>query len=185
MGKTTVSNMFRDIGVPIWCADNEVNVLYSKNGKATKIFAKKFPSVVTENGVDKAKLRNLIHKDNNILRKIEDIVHPLLLDSKMNFLELNQKRSIVIFDIPLLLEKNQEKNFDGVLVVTASKKTQKSRVLKRKDMTEKDFLLIERNQLSEKEKLKKATFVLNTDKALSDTKQDVLCIYQKMKEFIG
>ena len=53
MGKTTVSNIFRCIGVPVWCADNEVNILYSKEGEATKIFTKKFPSVVTETGIDK------------------------------------------------------------------------------------------------------------------------------------
>ena len=41
MGKTTVSNMFRDIGAPVWCADNEVNILYSKEGAATKIFIEK------------------------------------------------------------------------------------------------------------------------------------------------
>ena len=40
MGKTTVSNMFRKFGVPVWCADNEVDSLYSKNGAATKIFIK-------------------------------------------------------------------------------------------------------------------------------------------------
>ena len=38
MGKTTVSNMFRDLGVQVWCADNEVNELYKINGAATKVF---------------------------------------------------------------------------------------------------------------------------------------------------
>ena len=62
MGKTTVSNMFRDLGVQVWCADNEVNELYKINGAATKILSNEFPNVVTETGVDKEKLRNLIHK---------------------------------------------------------------------------------------------------------------------------
>ena len=66
--------MFRDIGVPVWCADNEVNSLYSQNGEATKIFTKEFPNVVTKAGVNKVKLRNLIHEDNTLLKKIEDIV---------------------------------------------------------------------------------------------------------------
>ena len=61
MGKTTVSKMFRDLGVPVWCADTEVNKLYEKNGAATKLFSKEFPGVVTEKGVDKNKLRNLIN----------------------------------------------------------------------------------------------------------------------------
>ena len=52
-------------------------------------------------------------------------------------------------------------------------------------MAEKDFLLIKRNQLSEKEKLKRADFIINTDKALSETKKDVQEIYKKIKDLTG
>ena len=184
MGKTTVANMFRDIGVPVWCADKEVNKLYSKDGEATKIFTKEFPNVVTETGIDKNQLRTLIHEDNNILRKVEKIVHPLLHKSKADFIERNQKSPIIIFDIPLLFEKNQERNFDAVVVVTASEVTQKNRVLKRENMSEKDFLLIKRNQLSEEKKLKRADFVINTDKVLLETRRDVQELYKKIKDLM-
>ena len=107
MGKTTISNMFRDLGVPVWCADNEVEKLYQKNGAATKIISEIYPDVVTENGVDKIKLRNLIHTDNCILKNIEAIVHPLLQNSKSNFLKTNKPLSD--FDIPLLFEKEWKK----------------------------------------------------------------------------
>ena len=89
MGKTTVSNMFRDLGVKVWCADNEVNDLYSKNGGATKVLSKEFPSVIGENGIDKKKLKNIIHQDNAILKKVEQLVHPLLEESKINFVKIN------------------------------------------------------------------------------------------------
>jgi len=182
MGKTTVSDMFREIGAPVWCADNEVNLLYSENGAATKIFITEFPSVCTKKGVDKNKLRNLIHKDNSILKKIEAIVHPLLLGSRNSFAQLYKKHPIIIYDVPLLFEKNQERNFDAVVLVTASEITQKSRVLERKNMTVKDYELIKRNQLSETEKLKRADYILNTDKSLSETKKEVINLFQKLKE---
>ena len=181
MGKTTVSNMFRELGVQIWCADNEVNELYKINGAATKIFSDEFPSVVTNTGVDKKKLRNLIHKDNAILKKVERIVHPLLEHSKVDFIRSNRELPLIIFDIPLLFEKQQERNFDAVLVVTASELTQKKRVLSRKNIEEQDFQLIKRNQMSEHEKIKKADFLINTDKSLPETKQDVIKIYHKIK----
>ena len=183
MGKTTVSNMFRDLGVQVWCADNEVNELYKTNGAATKVFSKEFPSVVTKTGVDKKKLRDLIHKDNAILKKVERIVHPLLEHSKVDFVKSNKDLPLIIFDIPLLFEKQQERKFDAVLVVTASELTQKKRVLSRKNMKEQDFQLIKRNQMNEQEKIKRADFIINTDKSLLETKQDVLEIYQKIKEF--
>ena len=183
MGKTTVSNMFRDLGVQVRCADNEVNELYKKNGAATKVFSKEFPSVVTKTGVDKKKLRNLIHKDNAILKKVERIVHHLLERSKVDFIKSNKDFPLIIFDIPLLFEKQQERKFDAGLVVTASELTQKKRVLSRKNMKEQDFQLIKRNQMNEQEKIKRADFLINTDKSLLETKQDVLEIYQKVKGF--
>ena len=185
MGKTTVSNLFRDLGVQVWCADNEVNELYKSNGAATKIFSKEFPSVVTKTGVSKKNLRNLIHKDNAILRKVERIVHPLLEHSKVDFIRSNKDSPLIVFDIPLLFEKQQERNFDAVLVVTASELTQKKRVLSRKNITEKDFQLIKRNQMNEQEKIKKADFLINTDRSLLETKEDVLKIYAKIKGFLG
>ena len=180
MGKTTVSNMFRDLGVQVWCADNEVNELYKINGAATKIFSNKFPGVVTKTGVDKKKLRDLIHKDNAILKKVEQIVHPLLEHSKDGFIRSNKDSPLIVFDIPLLFEKQQERNFDAVLVVTASNLTQRKRVLSRKNIEEQDFQLIKRNQMNEQEKIKRANFLINTDKSLQETKQDVLEIYQKI-----
>ncbi len=180
MGKTTISNMFRDLGVQVWCADNEVNELYKINGAATEILSNEFPSVVTKCGVDKKILRNLIHKDNSILKKVEQIVHPLLEQSKVDFIRSNKDLPLIIFDIPLLFEKEQERNFDAVLVVTASELTQKKRVLSRRNIKEKDFQLIKRNQMNEHEKIKRADFLINTDKSLLETKQDVLEIYQKI-----
>ena len=109
MGKTTVSQMFEELNVPVWCADTEVKKLYEKRGEATKKIAKLYPEVVSEKGIDKNKLRNIIHVDNSILGVIEEIVHPLLIGSREAFLKLNQKAPIVIFDIPLLLEKKLEK----------------------------------------------------------------------------
>ena len=180
MGKTTVSNMFRDLGVPVWCADNAVEKLYQKDGAATKMISKEYPDVITENGVDKKKLRNLIHKDNSILKNIEAIVHPLLQNSKIKFLKTNKQSHLVVYDIPLLFEKGLEKDFDAVLVVTASTLTQRNRVLSRKNITDKDFQLIKRNQLGEEEKIKKADFVINTDRSLTETMQDVVQIYEKI-----
>lgn len=185
MGKTTVSNMFRELGVPVWCADNAVKELYKKNGAATKIISKNYPDVITKSGVDKIKLRNLIHIDNSILNNIEMIVHPLLQKSKRKFLNTNKHSHIMIFDIPLLLEKELENDFDAVLVVTASSSTQRNRVLSRKNITDEDFQLIKKNQLGEKEKIKKADFIINTDNTLTETRQDVAKIYGKINDLVG
>ena len=72
-----------------------------------------------------------------------------------------------------------------MLVVTASEKTQRNRVLSRKNMAEKDFRFIKQHQLNEEEKVKRADYIINTDKSLEETKQDVLLIHNKIKEFFS
>ena len=109
----------------------------------------------------------------------------MLGSSKIDFIKSNKDFLFIVFDIPLLLEKNQEKSFDAVLVVTASEHTQKNRVLGRENMAERDFQLIKQNQLNEEEKVKRADYIINTDKSLHETKQDVLLIYNKIKEFLS
>jgi len=58
---------------------------------------------------------------------------------------------------------------------------EKSKRVKIVNIKEQDFQLIKRNQMNEREKIKRADFLINTDKSLLETKQDVLEIYQKIK----
>ena len=71
------------------------------------------------------------------------------------------------------------------MVVTASNTTQRRRVLSRKNITDKDFQLIKRNQLNENEKIKRADFLINTDKNLTETQYDVEQIHRKINEFLN
>ena len=128
----------------------------------------------------KQELKKLIHKDNRILLKIESLIHPLLESAKKIFIEQNHLKPLIVFDIPLLFEKNQEKIFDATLLVTASEKTQKRRALSRGKLSVKDFELIKKNQLNEENKIKRASFVFNTDKTMEETKSDVKFLYQKI-----
>ena len=177
MGKTTVSEMFKDLGVPVWCADTAVQKLYKPNAEGTRKLKKILPTAVDENGVNKEILKKLIHKDNKILKKIERLIHPLLDSSKKSFIEKNNSKPIIILDIPLLFEKNQEKGFDATLLVTASEETQKERALSRGKISTEDFELIRKNQLREEKKINRASFVLNTDKPIEETKLEVKELY--------
>ena len=186
MGKTTVSKMFRELGVPVWCADTEVNELYKPLGKGTIEIKKIFPSVIDDSGVSKEKLKHLIQKDNSILKKIEDLIHPLLEVSKKNFLNDNYSKKLLVFDVPLLFEKNQEKKFNAILLLTASEETQKKRVLSRPGFSNDHFELIKEKQLKEKEKIERANFVLFTDQSIEKTRKEVKALYSKIlnKEII-
>ena len=180
MGKTTVSKMFKDLGVPVWCADTAVQDLYRPNSEGTRKIQEFLPSAVDKSGVNREILKQLIHKDNEVLKKIENLIHPLLQSSKEIFIEKNHLKPLIIFDIPLLFEKNQEKFFDATLLVTASEETQRERALLRGKLSKKDFELIKKNQLNEKNKIIRSDFVFNTDKSIEETELEVKFLHQKI-----
>ena len=180
MGKTTVSEMFKDLGVPVWCADTAVQDLYRINAEGTRKIQKLLPSAVNKNGVNREILKSLIHKDNGLLEKIEKLIHPLLISSKNIFIDENQLKPLVVFDIPLLFEKNQEKSFDATLLVTASEETQRERALLRGKLSKEDFKLIKKNQLNEEHKIIRANFIFNTDKPIEQTKLEVKTLHRKI-----
>ena len=180
MGKTTVGEMFKDLGVPVWCADTAVQDLYKPNADGTRKLEKLLPSAVDKNGVNREILKKLIHKDNEVLKKIENLIHPLLKSSKKIFIEENHLKPLIIFDIPLLFEKNQDKSFDATLLVTASEVTQRERALLRGKLSKEDFDLIKKNQLKEENKIRRADFILNTDKKIEETKLEVKILYKKI-----
>ena len=107
MGKTTTAKMFSDYGVPVWDADTTVHQLYKEDEKTIKIFQKKIPHVVLDNQVSREALKKFITENKENLKKIEEIIHPLVADHRADFLlkAKEKKTPLVVLDIPLLFEK--------------------------------------------------------------------------------
>ena len=105
MGKTTTAKMFSDYGIPVWDADTTVHQLYQDDETAIKIFQDKIPQVVLNNQVNREALKNFIVEDKENLKKIEDIIHPLVAAHRADFLSKAKERKtpLVVLDIPCLL----------------------------------------------------------------------------------
>lgn len=87
---------------------------------------------------------------------------------------------LVVVDVPLLFETKGEESMTGTLVVSASPEAQRARVLNRPNMTEKKFEEIKRLQMSDEEKRKRATFVIQTDCSLEETQARVTQLIQEI-----
>jgi dephospho-CoA kinase len=179
MGKSTTAQMFRDAGVPVWDADATVHHLYAKNGAAVEPIAVKFPSAIVENAVSREMLKVLIAQNPNVLSALEAIVHPLVAQSRAQFLA-DHTGPIVVFDIPLLFETHAEKWLDSVLVVSAPADIQKSRVMARPGLTETQFDTILARQVPDAEKRARADHIIET-LSLDATAQAVQNLIAKLK----
>ena len=180
MGKSTTAQLFADAGCAVWDADAAVHRLYEQNGAAVAPIGALFPDAVTDDAIDRAKLREIISNDPAALRQIEDIVHPLVRDDRAKFAK-TARTQIAVFDIPLLFETGSEADMDAVVCVSISPELQEKRVLERGTMTRDQFVAIRAKQMPNDEKCSRSDFVIKTD-TLDHAKQQVHHVVEQIRK---
>jgi dephospho-CoA kinase len=165
MGKSTAALTLRRLGLPLFDADRVVHQLLAPGGAAVKRVAAAFPGACgPDGGIDRALLGSRVFSDPGALVRLERIIHPMVAAREKRFLAFARGRRdpIVVLDIPLLFESGGERRCDYVLVVSAPGLVQRQRVLRRPDMTEKRLRAILGNQMPDREKRRRADFVVPT-----------------------
>lgn len=183
MGKSTTAQMFRDEGVPVYDADAEVHALYAKGGGAVAVVEAAFPGVTRDGAVDRAALSARVVHDAEALRRLEQIVHPLLAAARAAFFEAAREAGaqIVVLDIPLLYETGGESKVDKVAVVSAPAEVQRERVLARPGMTAEKLDAILARQTPDAEKRRRADFVIDTGRGLEAARDQVRQVIAQLR----
>lgn len=172
MGKSTTAQMFADLGVPIWDADAAVHRIYSKGGSAVAPVSASYPMAITNGAVDRGKLKDMMAQRDDVLPKIQQIVHPLVAADRQIFLDHHLDKDFVLLDIPLLFETGADVWIDVVICVSVPPDVQQHRVLARPGMTKQTFDMIMSHQIPDAEKRAKADHVIET-LDLEDTRMAV------------
>jgi dephospho-CoA kinase len=185
MGKSTTAKLFAEAGVPVYDADAAVHQLYE--GAAVPLIEAAFPGTTAGGKVDRAKLSARVVHDPAAIKRLEEIVHPMLAASRQRFFDEAEAAGapVVVVDVPLLFETGGEKRVDAVVVVTASPELQRERVLARGTMDEEKFNSILARQLPDAEKRKRADFVVDTSHGLDSVRAriwDILAEAVKMPQ---
>ena len=182
MGKSETSRMFRDLGVPVFDADNAVHELYAKGGAAVEPLGKLFPDAVVDGAVNRDLLGKNVLGNEDAMKQLEAIVHPLVREMRAHFLQSAREdgHKLVVLDIPLLFETGYEDELDAVVVVSAPYEIQRERVLKRPGMTEEKFQAILARQVPDSEKREKADFIVDSSQGLEHAAEQVRQIVREL-----
>ena len=166
MGKSTTANLFAEAGVPVYDADATVHMLYE--GEAVAAIEAAFPGTTVDGKVDRNKLSARVVHDPAAIKRLEQIVHPMLGASRQKFLDDAERSGapVAVVDVPLLFETGGEKRVDAVVVVTTTLELQRERILARDNMTSEKLDAILARQLPDAEKRRRADFVVDTSGGL-------------------
>ena len=173
MGKSTVAQMFRDEGVPVFDADAIVHRLQGPGGALLPAIESAFPGTTGSAGVDRTALGALVFDDPPALRRLEAIVHPAVAAERTIFEAEHAGVPILVEDVPLLFETGGADRMDAVVVVSAPAATQRARVLARPGMTAEKLDAILARQLPDRDKRARARFVIATGGSLEETRAAV------------
>lgn len=173
MGKSTVAQMFADLGVPVFDADAEVHRLQGPGGALLEQIEAAFPGSTGPQGVDRAFLGAQVFGDDAALARLEAIVHPAVAASRGAFMIEHASQRLVVFDIPLLFEKGGAAQVDRIVVVSAPAEVQRARVLARPGMTAEKLSQILARQVPDAEKRAQAHHVIDTGASLAETRAQV------------
>ena len=166
MGKSTTAKLFAEAGVPVYDADAAVHILYE--GEAVPAIEAAFPGTTVNGKVDRNKLSARVVHDPAAIKRLEQIVHPMLGASRQKFLGDAERSGapVAVVDVPLLFETGGEKRVDAVVVVTTTPEIQRQRILARDNMTSEKLDAILARQLPDAEKRRRADFVVDTSDGL-------------------
>ena len=166
MGKSTTSEMFKALGVPVISADEIVHDLYS--AEAAPLIEASFPGTTTDGVVDRQALSARLMAAPEGFARLEAIIHPLVRAREKQFVDAAADRGepMVLLDIPLLFETGSTGRVDTVIVVSCAPEIQRRRVLARPEMTAEKFEAILARQTPDAEKRARADYVIDTGQGL-------------------
>ena len=131
-GKSTVGQIFEDLGAIVTDSDQLARDVVERGTNGFDQIITAFGDEVLKNGdLDRAALGELVFKDPAKRKQLEQITHPLIRKAFSKIVESSKGDSIVVNQIPLLVESNHDYKFDHVITISASEDVRIERLLKR------------------------------------------------------
>ena len=164
MGKSTAAAMLRRMGVPVCDSDALVHRMTARGGEAVADVERAFPGVAKDGAVDRKVLGARVFADPAALKRLEAILHPRVFAAQDAFLKRCAARGekVVVLDVPLLFESGTALRCDATIVVTCPEFLQEQRVLSRRGMTRARLDEVRARQMPDREKRRRADFVVQT-----------------------
>ena len=173
-GKSTVTDMFAELGVPVVDTDVISRELTAPGGRALPYIAESFgPAYVGPSGLDRARMRHAVFGDDAARKKLEAILHPLI-GAEARARVAQSDAPYVLLVVPLLLETGSYRDVvDRVLVVDCDEQQQITRVQARSGLSAHEVKAIMNAQLTREERLARADDVLVNDASIDAVRERV------------
>lgn len=183
-GKSTVSNLFKENGIPVVDADVGAREVVKAGTEGLKRIEVVFGHQVISSGqLDRKALGKIVFENPKELEKLNRILGDLIAewihDEKERYIE--EKHSLVVLDIPLLFESGYQEVVDQVMVVATTPDVQLHRLMERDQIDEQTARKKIAAQEPIMDKILKADFVIDNNGTKENTRIQVMNWLEKQQ----
>ena len=184
-GKSTVAQLMAARGVPVVDADALAREVVAPGGPAYRDVAAAWPqAIAADRTVDRKRLGAIVFADPGERARLERITHPRIAEAaeaRLTALAAEGHR-LAVYEATLLVESGRWRDFDGLIVVTASTETQIARAMARDGLSRAQAAARVRAQLPTEEKVRVATHVIDNDGGRAATEAQVDALLNKIRQ---
>jgi dephospho-CoA kinase len=180
-GKSTVAKIFADLGAVVIDADAIAKEVLEPGQAGYENVLHAFGETLldTSGNIDRKILASLVFQDAEKLLKLESIVHPAVIARVSDIRESLPETSIVVYDTPLLVEKQLQDQFDKVLIVSADEDIRKERLVQRGlDLADIEARMA--NQATDSQRTVVADFVIINNGSMKELREQVAKVWQQL-----
>lgn len=162
-GKTTVTEVFKHIGIPIYLADDRAKWLMNNDSKLIKKITTLFGKEAYQDGVlNRKHLAQMVFSNKTLITKLNQVTHPAVFRDFDNWV-IKQQAPYVIKEAALLFESGSYLDLDAIITVDAPIELRISRTVRRDQVTEEDVMARIKNQLPDEVKRNAADYLITND----------------------
>jgi len=175
-GKSTVLQLFSNLGATVYVADVEAKKLMNTNKELIKQLIALFGNkAYINNKLNKKYIASIVFKDKEKLKGLNKLVHPKVQEHFAEFVK-KCKTNLVIYEAAILFESSSRTMCDFIITVVANSEDKMDRIMKRDGISKQQILDRMKNQSEDNFKVRKSNFVIRNNN-LKDTKIQVSTIY--------
>ena len=185
VGKSFVIECFRELGCHVLDADQTAREVVEPGTIGLRKVVEEFGSVIVKDGsLDRAALGKLVFTDETKRRKLNSIVHPLVIERQNAWIlekEATDPNGVAIVDAALMIESGGYKRFDKLIVVWCEPDIQLARLMERNALSQDEALRRIGTQMPQDEKKKYADLLIDTSLGFDDTRRRVVETFEYLR----
>lgn len=181
-GKSVVREFFKEFGAKVVNADVIANHITETDKAVIAKIKSRFGNEIydSEGHLHRRRLGQIVFSKDEARRALNRIVHPVLakaIDHEIWKTKHSKTHRLLIVEAALIYEIGMEKKFDYVVIVNSPIETVIQRIIKRDGLIRKEVLDRIQAQISQKDKMKRADYVLHNNGDLNSLKHQVRQLY--------